>query len=154
MEKSRRTVFAAAALVIGLGGGVASASAATEPTGGPAAGAATGQAAGPGVPTKRTELYFGTEKPTGGVVTPEDFDNFVDKEITPAFPDGLTRFTAKGQWKRGAEIVKEATYVIVVFYPIGDPKANSEIEEIRADYKKFFDQDSVARVDDTQRVSF
>ncbi|GAA1972174.1 DUF3574 domain-containing protein [Amycolatopsis minnesotensis] len=148
MEKSRRTAFAAAtALVIGLGGGVASASAispGTEP--------AAGQAAG--TPAKRTELYFGTEKPTGGVVTPEDFENFVDKEITPAFPDGLTRFTATGQWKRGAEIVKEATYVIVLFYPPSDQKANGEIEEIRADYRKFFDQDSVARVDDTQRVSF
>ncbi|QWF82438.1 DUF3574 domain-containing protein [Amycolatopsis sp. CA-230715] len=147
MEKSRRTASAAAAaLVIGLGGGVASASATAQP--------ATEPAAAVGTPSKRTELYFGTEKPTGGVVTPEDFENFVDKEITPAFPDGLTKFTATGQWKRGAEIVKETTYVVVLFYPLGNRKADGEIEEIRADYKKFFDQDSVARADDTQRVSF
>ncbi|WP_158888395.1 DUF3574 domain-containing protein [Amycolatopsis anabasis] len=151
MEKSRRTVFAATiALVIGLGGGVASASA-VAPTSEPAA---AEQSTGPGTPFKRTELYFGTEKPTGGEVTPEEFENFVDKEITPAFPDGLTQLSAKGQWKRGAEIVKEATYVVILFYPFANQDANREIEEIRADYKKFFDQDSVARVDTTQRVSF
>jgi hypothetical protein len=35
----------------------------------------------------RTELYFGSGKP-GPDVTRRQFDRFVDREVTPRFPDG------------------------------------------------------------------
>jgi hypothetical protein len=38
----------------------------------------------------RTELYFGSGKPDGSSVTEKEFRAFVDKEVTPRFPDGLT----------------------------------------------------------------
>jgi hypothetical protein len=103
----------------------------------------------------RTELYFGSSKPNGGVVTPTEFDNFVDKDITPAFPDGLTQLTGKGQWKDSSgAIEKETSYVIIILYPVTDRSANNKIEHIRTDYKKFFQQESVLRTDSLQRVSF
>jgi Protein of unknown function (DUF3574) len=116
--------------------------------------------AAPGAPQtgqlyERTELYFGSGKPDGGEVTPEEFDTFVDKEITPAFPDGLTRLTGEGQWRGSSgEVVKERSYVIILLYPVTDHGAQGEIEEIRQDYKRFFDQESVLRADSMQRVSF
>lgn len=103
----------------------------------------------------RTELYFGSSEPNGGVVTPAEFNDFVDKHITPAFPDGLTQLTGKGQWKDSSgTIEKETSYVVIILYPVTDRSANGEIEHIRTDYKKFFQQESVLRTDSLQRVSF
>src|SRR5262245_66552116 len=53
----------------------------------------------------RTELYFGLSIPPGadgspaGRVTDEEWQRFVDEEISPRFPDGLTIQEAGGQWR-------------------------------------------------------
>jgi hypothetical protein len=49
---------------------------------------------------------------------------------------------------------KEDSYLLILLYPRDDRDANAEIEEIRADYKDQFDQESVLRADSTDRVSF
>lgn len=99
---------------------------------------------------RRTELFFGSSKPDGSVVSPEQFELFLDKEVTPAFPDGLTWVEAHGQWMGG----KEDSFVLILLYPLRDREANGEIEEIRTDYKKQFQQQSVLRTDSAERVSF
>ncbi len=102
----------------------------------------------------RTELYFGSEKP-GADVTKEQFDGFVDGEVTPRFPDGLTSLAGYGQFKGSdGEIVEERSFVLILLYPPDDKEANGEIEEIRAAYERAFDQESVLRVDSRERVSF
>lgn len=152
MAFSRRTVLTVAvAAAVGLGGGV-SASAAT---GNSTSTAAAASQTSPGDLWKRTELYFGTGKPDGSAVTPDEFERFSEKEITAAFPDGFTELTGKGQWKGASgEIVHEQSYVVIVLYPFTDRKANGEIEAIRTDYKHLFDQESVLRTDTVQQVSF
>jgi len=149
MAFSRRTALAlAVTAAVGLGGGV-SASAAT---GNPASAAAQTSS---GDLWKRTELYFGTGKPDGTAVTPEEFERFSEKEITAAFPDGFTELTGKGQYKGASgEIVREQSYLVVVLYPFTDRTANGEIEAIRTDYKRLFEQESVLRTDTVQQVSF
>jgi hypothetical protein len=104
----------------------------------------------PGDPYKRTELFFGGSKPDGSVITPAEFELFLDKEATPAFPDGLTWLPAHGQWMGG----KEDSYVLILLYPYSNRKANRDIEEIRTDYKNQFHQESVLRADSTEKVSF
>ncbi|WP_173126026.1 DUF3574 domain-containing protein [Kibdelosporangium persicum] len=104
----------------------------------------------PGEPYKRTELYFGGSRPDGSPITPADFEVFLDKEVTPAFPDGLTWLEAHGQWMGG----KEDSYVLILLYPYDKREANREIEEIRTDYKTQFQQQSVLRADSVERVSF
>ena len=53
----------------------------------------------------RTELYFGLAVPPGpdgqpaGQVSEEDWQWFLDEEITPRFPEGLTILEAGGQWR-------------------------------------------------------
>ena len=102
----------------------------------------------------RTELYFGSEKP-GPDVTREQFDRFVDGEVTPRFPDGLTLLTGYGQFKGSdGRIVQERSSVLSLLYPPGDEEANRELEEIRAAYERDFDQESVLRLDSRERVSF
>lgn len=108
------------------------------------------EAATPGESYKRTELYFGGNRPDGSEITPAEFETFVDKEVTPAFPDGLTWLEAHGQWMGG----KEDSYVVILLYPYTKRGANKEIEEIRTDYKRIFQQQSVLRADSTDRVSF
>jgi hypothetical protein len=105
----------------------------------------------------RTELFFGTAKPTG-VVTEEEFLAFLDTEITPRFPDGLTLLRADGQFRgESGEIVKEESFLLILLYPVKDFKDSSaRIESIRELYKSHFQQESVLRVDDpiAVRVSF
>jgi len=105
----------------------------------------------------RTELFFGTAKPDG-VVTDEDFFAFLDEQITPRFPDGLTLLKGDGQF-RGEDnvIVKEDSFVLILLYPLEDFRDSSrKINAIRRLYRAQFQQESVLRVDDpfAVRVSF
>ena len=97
----------------------------------------------------RTELYFGRNKPTGGTVSVEEWQRFVDEFVTARFPDGLTILEANGQWRgRDGIIAREESTVIVLLYSRKDRKAaDIKIEEIRAEYKRRFDQESVLRLD-------
>jgi len=97
----------------------------------------------------RTELFFGTAKSVGAV-TEEEFRGFVDAEVTPRFPDGLTVIKGDGQF-RGQDnvVVKEQSFVLILLYPPdGFATSSREIERIRELYKQQFDQESVLRVDD------
>ncbi|HVE55442.1 MAG TPA: DUF3574 domain-containing protein [Pyrinomonadaceae bacterium] len=102
----------------------------------------------------RTELYFGTDKADGGKVTSEDWDRFLETEVTPRFPDGFTVLEGYGQFKdESGKIVREASKVLVLFYPKKMREAvNPKIEELRANYKKQFNQESVLRLDFTKSV--
>lgn len=103
----------------------------------------------------RTELYFGSAKPDGSVVTEEEFRQFLDQEITPRFPDGLTLFVGLGQF-RGSNgvIVQERSMLVILLYPLPTKESNEKIEQIREKYKTSFQQESVLRVDSRGRVSF
>ncbi|NEA31367.1 DUF3574 domain-containing protein [Streptomyces sp. SID13031] len=107
----------------------------------------------PGTTFLRTELYFGSQKPRGQV-SPAQFDRFVDQIVTPRFPDGLTQLTGKGQFLGSTGPIEERSFVLILLYPVIDQTANREIEEIRASYKKLFEQESVLRADSRDLVSF
>jgi hypothetical protein len=106
----------------------------------------------------RTELYFGRNKPDGSTVSEEDWRKFVDEIITPRFPDGFTVLNGDGQFRgKDGAIVREESKVLILFYERKDRKpVGSRIEEIRGEYKKRFNQESVLRLDLTKsvRVSF
>ncbi|MBI1765376.1 MAG: DUF3574 domain-containing protein [Acidobacteria bacterium] len=104
---------------------------------------------------RRTELYFGSQKPDGTVVTEAQFMQFVDTVITPRFPDGLTVLTGYGQFRNSAGvIVKERSMELILLYPPQMRDADRKIEEIRTAYKQTFQQESVLRVDSLAAVSF
>ena len=104
----------------------------------------------------RTELYFGSAKPDGTVVSEKKFLRFVDEEVTPRFPDGLTVLTGNGQFKNSAGVIlKERSMVLILLYPIEPQDSSSlKIEEVRKAYKSAFQQESVLRVDSQANVSF
>ena len=105
----------------------------------------------------RTELFFGTAKPDG-VVSDAEFLAFLDQEVTPRFPDGLTLLKGDGQF-RGEDgvIIKEDSFLLILLYPVESfRQSNRRINTIRELYKAQFQQQSVLRVDDpfAVRVSF
>jgi len=80
-------------------------------------------------------------------VTEAEWAAFLDEEVTPRFPDGLTVLTGNGQWRNSKGIVtKETSALLIILY---EPSAEKEtaIEDIRAAYKDRFQQESVMRVD-------
>lgn len=105
----------------------------------------------------RTELFFGTDAP-GDDVTDEEFLAFLDAEVTPRFPEGLTLFRGHGRFTgQNGALVKEEPFVVILLHPFDDFKANDKkIEQIRRTYKARFHQESVLRVDYqfSVRVSF
>ncbi|KJS61641.1 DUF3574 domain-containing protein [Streptomyces rubellomurinus] len=122
----------------------------------PAAGAADTPTA-PRAAYTRTQLFFGTERPDGGpAVTEQEFQDFVDTEVTPRFPDGLTIEQARGQYRdRHGVIERERSYLVTLLYPAGTAKqAGAAVEDIRRGYDRRFQQESVGRVDEQVRASF
>jgi hypothetical protein len=89
-------------------------------------------------------------------VTDRQFMAFVDRRVTPGFPDGLTVQDGRGQWRdaHGA-IERERSYELTLLYPVKEERASDrKIEEIRTSYEEAFAQESVARVDDRVGVDF
>ncbi|WP_175409460.1 DUF3574 domain-containing protein [Streptomyces sp. TRM64462] len=147
---ARLTALTAAAL-IAVGAPTAYATLGDEAP--PAAGAAA-----PGAePFVETRLLFGTERPDGGPdVTDRQFTQFIDREVTPRFPAGLTVQEGRGQWRDASgTIERERSYELILLYPAADARPSGpRIEAIREAYKRQFGQESVARVDDRVRVDF
>jgi hypothetical protein len=95
----------------------------------------------------KTELFFGLSKPNG-VITDAEFQQFLDREITPRFPDGLTLLEGQGQFRNaGGRIIVERSRVLILLYFPSDDGSHQKIEEIRAKYQKDFQQESVLRID-------
>ena len=71
------------------------------------------------------------------------------------FPDGLTVLTGYGQFRNSAQvIIQERSTELILLYPLQMPEANRKIQEIRENYKRAFQQESVLRVDSLATVSF
>ena len=105
-------------------------------------------------PFAATELFFGTARPDGTAVTLAEWRGFLDEEITPRFPDGLTVMTGLGQWQEADEtVVQERSMQVILLYPREFAReSGAEIEEIRAAYEDAFQQESVLRSDDAMPV--
>src|SRR3546814_6622081 len=65
----------------------------------------------------RLELYFGTQRPGGAPVTAAEWAGFLDEEVTPRFPDGLTVLEGNGQWRNSKGVItRETATVLVILY--------------------------------------
>ncbi|MDX2180518.1 MAG: DUF3574 domain-containing protein [Bryobacteraceae bacterium] len=103
----------------------------------------------------KTELYFGTQKPDGTAVSDQEFLQFVDQVVTPRFPAGLTLLTGFGQFLNSQSVlIKERSHLLILFNPPLSAETNKKIDEIREEYKKRFQQESVLRADSLSSISF
>lgn len=118
-----------------------------------------GDAAHPGA-TKGwvdTRLYFGlgpADRPDRGV-SEADWRGFLDREVTPRFPDGLSVLDVYGQWQGKNQTTPERlrTKCLIIEYP--DTAENRlKVEAIRAAWKQKTGDQSVMRVTEPAAVSF
>jgi len=101
----------------------------------------------------RLELLFGAQL-KGGAVGRRAWTNFLNKEVSPRFPEGLSVFEGYGQWKDAARrSVREPSRMLLIWYE-RDAASDARIEAIRSAYKKRFKQQSVLRADSISCVSF
>ena len=119
--------------------------------------ATTGQdaACAPGQERLRTaQLFFGRNVDGRPAVSEAQFRKFVDDEVTPRFPDGLTVMDGGGQW-RGDEnkLIREASKVVLIILPKARD-AQQRVEAVRAAYKRWFERDQVLLITQASCVSF
>jgi hypothetical protein len=96
------------------------------------------------------ELLFGRSN-----VSDLNWDRFLSAEVTPRFPDGLTVYDARGQWRNPhtRAISRERTKVVMIAMP---PDAGNEarLQEVIEAYKSRFKQQSVGLIIRPSCVSF
>lgn len=122
-----------------------------------AAGAATARpAACPAglAPRMTAELFFGADIPAGGRVSDADWTQFLDREVTPRFPGGLTTWNADGRWLAPGIGQTHETSRVLWLILSGKPGERTRLEAVRAAYKTQFKQLSVLLVEHRECVGF
>lgn len=105
-----------------------------------------------GRPAIQEVLYFGTQTPSSHV-TQEEWEQFLAEVVTPRFPEGLSSWSASGQWRSASgQIVREPSYVVSLIHP-DDPTAHRAIQEITSAYKTRFQQEAVLRISSSTCMS-
>ncbi len=108
----------------------------------------------PAQPMARVQLLFGTTIDGAHTLGEDEWRRFVDEEVTPRFPEGLTELSGHGQWRRpDGVIAHEPSRVLLIWYMPGTDRGR-DIEAVRERYKTRFKQLSVMRVDGVDCVSF
>ena len=97
-------------------------------------------------PMTRTELFFGRNIRAAERVTDAEWQRFLDEEITPRFPDGLTVLSSTGQWRQtDGHVITERGFVVAIVAP-GSAEMQRNFDAIREAYRSRFSQESVLLV--------
>ena len=138
------------AVLLGVLGGCASAPVSAPTMSGDAARPA--QASG----WIRSELYFAVGNEDGSDRIDEArWREFLDREVTPRFPDGLTVIDGYGQWRFREEgrLVRQRCKILVVLHE-DRAQHRADIEAIRQAWKQATGHESVLWSRQSVEVSF
>ena len=96
------------------------------------------------------ELLFGRSH-----VSDRSWERFLAAEVTPRFPDGLTVYDAKGQWRnpQTQTISRERSKVVMIAMPPGADN-DARLQAVIEAYKTRFKQQSVGLILRPSCVSF
>ena len=103
---------------------------------------------------RRLELVFGLSR-TGRIdVSEGEWTQFLEQEVTPRFPDGLTVLAGSGQWRNAqGSVIREPSRLLLIWAKPA-PDLDSRITAIREAWKAAHRQESVLRADGLSCVSF
>lgn len=105
----------------------------------------------------RSELYFGAgpvDLRDGGMAEIR-WRAFLDREVTPRFPDGLTVFDAYGQWRdKGSGAPSRLWTKVLVILHEDSPANRAALDAIRLAWKASTRDQSVLLVSGPVEVSF
>jgi hypothetical protein len=104
-----------------------------------------------------TKLYFGlgpADHPEQGV-SEAQWRDFLDKEVTSRFPDGLSVVDVYGQWQGKNQTTPERlrSKLLIIDY-LDSAENRAKIDAIRAEWKQRTGDQSVLRVTEQVDVSF
>jgi hypothetical protein len=102
------------------------------------------------------ELVFGRTSDDGTYpgVSEADFARFLDQEVSPRFPDGLTVIDAQGRWTPPAgTAIHEPSKMVMIVLP-GHSDDRQKLDAVREAYKQRFHQQSVLLMTHGDCVSF
>lgn len=101
------------------------------------------------------ELLFGRNIGDRPGVSEAAFGRFVDQEITPRFPDGLTILDGRGQYRDAQRnaLVREQSKLVTIAMK-DEPDGRARIGTITEAYKQRFNQQSVGTILKPACVSF
>ena len=90
------------------------------------------------------QLFFGRNIGNELGVSDREWTDFLDREVTPRFPNGLTVVDASGHWRdiQTGHLVREPSKILTLLAD-GDPATLRLIHEIVDLYKARFHQQSV-----------
>jgi hypothetical protein len=103
----------------------------------------------------QVDLYFGRDIAGSAEVSDAQWAQFLDQEVTPRFPDGLTASDARGQYRDPAsgridrERSKRLTIVVADM-----TSARPALDAVAEAYKKRFQQQSVLRIESAVCAAF
>jgi hypothetical protein len=100
-------------------------------------------------------MFFGLSE-HGTPIANEQWQDFVDKAITPRFPEGLTIVHANGQYRSsGGEVAKEPTAILILLHKKENFRRDDALlNSIAKEYDVRFQQESVLKCDSEARVEF
>lgn len=105
-------------------------------------------------PKVTADLYFGRNIGATPGVSDADWAKFVDEEVTPRFPNGLSITDIAGQWKgEDGTIVREPSKAVMIVLS-GEDGEYARLEAVRDAYRKRFRQESVMLVQRQACVGF
>jgi len=101
------------------------------------------------------ELVFGRVSTDGkGGVSEAQFAKFVDGEVTPRFPQGMTVIDAQGRWAPPAgSMIRTPAKMVVIVLP-GNADDSKKLEAVRVAYKSRFHQPSALLLTHGDCISF
>ena len=102
----------------------------------------------------RTAQLFLGRKDVGPRASAAELSRFIDKEITPRFPDGVTVVNGGAQWE-GAEnvLMRDAAKVVHIVMP-AKGNMDRKLKAVRKAYRAQFKQESVLVVTQPACVAF
>jgi hypothetical protein len=85
-----------------------------------------------------SHIYCGRNIPAGGEVSEQQFSEFLETQVTPSFPAGLTCYDAYGQMQDShQQIVKQKTKVLILVHE--NSKADTDaVKQIILSYRSTF----------------
>jgi|SRR4051794_28680966 hypothetical protein len=100
----------------------------------------------------QVDLYFGRGI-AGHEVSEADWAAFLSEEVTPRFPDGLSVFDVRGQYRNAQGTIERERSKRLTVVVFDAPSHLAKVQAVVDSYKRRHAQDSVLRVEQPVCVS-
>jgi hypothetical protein len=95
----------------------------------------------------QAQLFFGRDIEGRAMVSEEEWRRFLDEEVTPRFPAGLSAAELSGQYRGNAGMITREASKEVRLFIAGTQQDRANLDAIRDAYKRRFRQESVLLVE-------